>query len=218
MHMQYYGGINTEDTHKDSKNLPVYDTDGSYTATETPIETESKIENMGIAVFKNDKLVGELTGMESLCHLFIIGEFENATISVPNPYNIESVINLRITSNKKPKNKVKLINNTPFIECNIDLKANILSLQENVNYTDLDTLRLIEDYTNSYLENNILSYLYKTSKEFNSDIDNFGKYVIGNYYTWDEWIDSDWLGNYKNSFFKVKVNTNIENGGLFTKL
>ena len=156
--------------------------------------------------------------MESLCHLFIIGEFENATISIPNPYNNNSVINLRIASNKKPKIKVKLINNTPFIECNIDLKANILSLQEDVNYSDLDTLSRIEDYANSYLEYNILSYLYKTSKEFGSDIDNFGEFVIGNYLTWDDWIESDWLENYKNSFFKVKVNTNIENGGLFTKL
>ena len=57
MHMQYFGGINTEATHKNSTNLPVYDTDGSYIASQTPIETETKIENMGIAVFKNDKLV-----------------------------------------------------------------------------------------------------------------------------------------------------------------
>ena len=57
MHMQYFGGINTEATHKNSMDLPIYDTEGSYMASQTPIETETKIENMGIAVFNNDKLV-----------------------------------------------------------------------------------------------------------------------------------------------------------------
>ena len=150
--------------------------------------------------------------MESLCHLLVFGEFENATISVPNPYNLDSIINLEIALNKKPKIYVKLINNTPFIECNIDLKANIISLQKDVDYFYSETLKNIEDYTNKYLENNISSYLYKTAKVFHSDIDNFGKYVIGNYFTWDEWIDSDWLSNYENSFFTVNVNTNIEAG------
>ena len=156
--------------------------------------------------------------MESLCHLLIIDEFKNATISVPNPYDTEAVINLNITSNKNPKISVKLINNTPFIECKINLKANILSLQKGVDYSDQDTISIIEDYTNLYLEENISSYLYKTAKEYHSDIDNFGKYVIGNYLTWNEWIESDWLGNYENAFFKVKVSTNVENGGLYVKL
>ena len=156
--------------------------------------------------------------MESLCHLLVYGDFKNATISVPNPYDTESVINLGITLNKKPKISVKLISNTPYIECNIDLKATIISLQNGVDYSSSETLGIIENNTNSYLENNILTYLYKTSKEFHSDIDNFGKYVIGNYLTWDEWIESDWLENYQNSFFKVKVSTNIENGGLYVKI
>ena len=156
--------------------------------------------------------------MESLCHLLVYGDLKNATISVPNPYDTNSVINLGITLNKKPKISVQLINNTPFIKCNLDLKANIISLQQGVDYSSSETLKIIEDYTNTYLEKNILSYLYKTSKEFHSDIDNFGKYVIGNYLTWNEWIESDWLGNYENAFFKVKVSTNVENGGLYVKL
>ena len=56
------------------------------------------------------------------------------------------------------------------------------------------------------------------SKEYNSDIDNFGKYVIKNYTTWDEWSKSDWLSNFKNSFFSVHVDTNIQNGQLYIKI
>lgn len=212
------GGINTDSTHQDHSDLPPYDTEGSYKADETPIKSETGLENMGIAVFSDDKLVGELTGMESLCHLLVVDKFESATIGVPNPYDTNSVISLYITYAKRPKTSVKLINGNPYIECNIKLTGNILSLDENLNYSDSYTLNLIEDYTNSYLQQNISSYLYKTSKEYKSDIGNFGRHVINNYSTWNDWIESDWLYNYENSFFTVNVDTTLQSSQLYTKL
>ena len=68
------------------------------------------------------------------------------------------------------------------------------------------------------MEQNISSYLYKTSKDLKSDIANFGKYALKNYTTWDDWVKSDWLYNYQNSFFTVKVNSNIQNSQLFTNM
>ena len=56
------------------------------------------------------------------------------------------------------------------------------------------------------------------SKEYHADIDNFGKYVIKNYTTWNDWIESDWLSNFENSFFSVNVDVNIVNGQLYTKI
>ena len=212
------GGINSKNTQEAHTDLPLYDIEGSYTASQTPIQSATGIENMGIAVFNNDKLVGELTGMESLCHLIMLDKFESASITIPNPHNINSVTSLFITSNKSPKISVKLINGTPYIDCSISISGNILSLDENMNYSDGTTLQIIKDYTNSYMEENIISYLYKTSKEYNSDIDDFGKYVIGNYLTWDDWIESDWLSNYENAFFSVTVDTTIQTSQLFTKV
>lgn len=212
------GGINTDSTHSSNTNMALYDIEGSYKADETPIQTETGIENMGIAVFNNDKLVGELNGMESLCHLLIVDKFESAIISVPNPFDSDSVLSLYITEQKKPKISVKLINGTPFIEFDINILGNILSLDENLDYSVENNLKLIESSTNSYLEQKVSSYLYKTSKEFKSDIANLGRYVIKNYSTWDEWIESDWLYNYQNSFFKINLNTTIQSGQLFTKV
>ena len=212
------GGINTSSTHKSNPNIPLYETEGSYTASETPIESETNIENMGLAIFNDDKLVGELTGMETLTHLLVVDKFQSANISVPNVYDINSVTNLYITSNKSPKIKVDIINGTPYIQCNFSLDANILSLDDNSDYSNEENLKIIKDYTDSFLEKSILSYLYKTSKEYKSDIDNFGKYVIGNYSTWNDWEQSDWLSNYQNAFFTVNVDTTVYSGQLYTKL
>lgn len=216
--MQYFGSINSDSTHKTHSDLPLYDIDGSYKAGESPIKSETGLENMGIAVFNDDKLVGELTGMESLSHLLVVDKFESATISVPDPYNSDSEISLYITPSKNSKTYAKLVNGTPYIECNITLTGNISSLNQDLNYSDEKTLKTIEEYTNSYLEQTISSYLYKTSKEYKSDIGNFGRHVIHNYLTWDDWIESDWLSNYENAFFSVNVDTTIQSSQLYTKI
>lgn len=127
-------------------------------------------------------------------------------------------MNLFIHAKKEPKISVKLINGTPYIECNISLSADILSLDANANYSTKEAIEIISNYANSYLEKTISAYLYKMAKEYHSDIDDFGKYVIKNYSTWNDWIESDWLANFENAFFSVHVDTNVINGQLYTKI
>lgn len=213
------GGINTDSTHKLNDSLPLYDLEGSYKANDTPIKSANVIENMGIAIFVDDKIVGELSGMESLSHLLIVDKLESATISVPNPFDSESVISLYVTTAKTPKISVSLVNGTPYIDCTISITGDILSIDENFDYSKEDNLDLVEDYINSYIEQNLSSYFYRTSKEFKSDVANLGIHVIKNYTTWNDWIESDWLQNYQNAFFTVNVDTIIiQSGQLFTKV
>ena len=212
------GGINEKATHKSYHNLTLADSEAAYKADETPIQSKTGIENMGIAVFKGDKLVGELSGMESLCHLILVDDFKTATISIPDPYEADSIINLFIHAKKHPKIHVNLLNGTPYIECSLSLSADILSLDANSNYSTPQALDLISNSANSYLEKSISSYLYKMSKEYHSDIDNFGKFVIKNYSCWNDWVESDWLANFENAFFSIHVDTNVSNGQLYTKI
>lgn len=51
------GGINKKSTHINYQDLSLADKEAAYKADETPIQTKTGIENMGIAVFKGDKLV-----------------------------------------------------------------------------------------------------------------------------------------------------------------
>ena len=52
----------------------------------TPIESKNNVESMGLAVFRGDKLVGELNNIETLCHLIITNDLKNATINITNPF------------------------------------------------------------------------------------------------------------------------------------
>ena len=60
-------------------------------------------------------------------------------------------------------------------------------------------------------------YLYKTSLEFNSDSCGFGKFAIVTFLTTEDWNKYNWMNNYKNSIFKVNVNSSIKSGLLLTQ-
>lgn len=212
------GGVNNKSTQELYASSSIYNSEGSYKADETPIISPNGIENMGLAVFSGDKLVGELDGSQTLSHLLVTNNLKSAVISIPNPYSQTSVISIYITQTKKTKTSLKFLNNYPYITCNISITGNILSLEEGLDYSNEDVIKTIEEYTNSYLEQNILSYLYKTSKEYKTDIAGLGKYGLKNHLTWKDWANSNWASNYQNSFFTVTVNSTIQSGQLFTKI
>lgn len=209
------GGVNTQSTHRTDSSDSL---DDDYKADETPIETQNHVENMGLAVFRGDKLVGELTNMETLCHLMVTNELQNATITIPNPYDYSTNISLSIELAKDTESDVKLINGTPYITVKIYLNAYVASLDSSLDLADSDTLEAIKHNMDVYVNDKVSNYLYKTSKSLNSDIANFGRHIVKNYLTWEDWMKADWLSNYENSFFQVEINSSVISGYLFTDI
>lgn len=213
------GSINNSETQQSgTQNTNRYNQDSNYTAGQTPIEsTKTNIENMGIAVFSGDKMVGELNGSETISHLIVTSQLDTCVITIPSPFDETESIDLQLEMDKDTKNSVELINSSPFITTDVHLKATILSMNEGHDYLNDENLKVLQDFANSYLEQNISEYLYKTAKELQSDIVGFGKYVVPHFLDWDDWIDYNWLSNYPNSFFSVHVTTNIRSGHLLLK-
>ena len=199
---------NGNNSDQSSSSLSSEGTDDSYVASETPIDSQKNIENLGLAVFKGDKLVGELNGIECIAHLILTNELDNAVISVPSPFESTNYIDLYLT-NSKCKTKVYLTNGTPYIKPSIDLSARIISMSDDYKNLTEENIELIEEYAKYYVERFIYDYLYKTAKVFKSDITAFGKYAVSNFATIDEWNEYNWLDNYQNSFFNVDINVDI---------
>lgn len=89
------GGINTVSS------INTAEINADYTAGEHPVEDTDVIEALGIAVFNGDKLVGELTGLDSICHLMVNNELEKCTLSIPSPFENGKYLDISITSDKK---------------------------------------------------------------------------------------------------------------------
>lgn len=194
--------------------------DSSYKAGETPMDSKSNIENMGLAVFKGGKLVGELTGLETIYHLIVSNQLKSCDISIPNPIGDSEKLDINIKLNNSTKNRLTFVNGNPYISTDISLNIKILSTTEgstegNTNYYSKDNTELIEKACNEYLKDGITDYLYKTSKNYQSDIDGFGKYAVKYFSTIQDWQEYDWLNNYENSIFHVNVKSNLKSGYTF---
>ncbi len=209
------GGVNMKETQDHNNTETSSQKDSNNKASEALISNKddnATIENMGLAVFKADKLVGELSGIETACHQIITNKLNICNVVIASPFEEGKNISLRIRLKNKTKNKVTLTDTGPYIACKIDLEARILTMDENENFLEPEKVELIEKYTSDYMKHSINEYLYKVCKEFNSDIDGFGKYVSKNFLTWQDWLNYNWLDNYANAFFDVSVNTTVKSG------
>ncbi len=187
--------------------------DSSYSLNNESNSSDKNVETLAIAAFKDGKIVGELDEIESICHLIIINKLKNATISIPSPFEDSKYISLNLY-NSKCKNTVEIINGNPYIECNISINCKVMTSTSNSNYLTPENSKKIEDFANSYIKSHIDDYLYKTSKEFDSDISSFGKYAVKNFSNWNDWVNYGWINNYRNAFFKTTVNTNLNSSYL----
>lgn len=183
----------------------------------SPISGLRSSENIGMAAFKHDKLIGELDAIETVCFHILKNNINSFIISVPSPEDNTSKIDLLVTPKGSTKIKVDIVNDSPYIKIDGAFNAKVYSMDENASYLNPDVLVSLSNTCNRYLEDVLLSYLYKTSVEFKSDISGIGKYALSNFSTNTEFKNYNWVDNYVNSTFKVTVNTTVDSGFLLNK-
>lgn len=214
----YYQPYATLGNVSNNSNVPIQSSvNANFIAGDYEFDDKNPIQTIGFAVFNNDKLVGEFTGLDSLCFLIINNEFEESILSVPNPFENGQFIDLSVTSNKKTKCSVDLSSNHPTMHVTVYLTGFGQSMDEHTSYSNEEILKEIKKSAEYYMEQNIESFLYKTSKDYNSDVCGFGRFAVKHYLTMEDWENAHWLENYKNCTFDVDVLFNIKAGNVFSE-
>ena len=208
------GGV-TSSTQTDSQST-VPD-DSNIKSGASPISGLRSTENIGVGVFKHDKLVGELDAIETVCFHILKNNLSSFLVSIPDYNNSNSKIDLILSPKNTVDFDIKIINGSPFIKINCEFTAKVFSIDENTNYLNKENLNSVSYSCNSYMENVLLKYLYKTSVEFRSDINGIGKYALSKFQTNTDFKNFNWIDNYMNSTFKVDVNTTVDSGFLLNK-
>lgn len=195
------------------------DSQKNYTvkANTSSIQGENNAQNIGVAVFKGGSLVGELNALESIAFLNIKNKLERFMVSVPDPQNNNNTLDIYLTPSGLNSIKINTSNQSPYIKIKCNFSGRIYSMSENSKYLSPEVLDSISNSCNSYLESMFTDYLYKTSKDFKSDINGLGVHCLPNFLTIKNFENYNWLQNYENAFFKVDVNTSVKSGMLITE-
>lgn len=209
------GGLSTEKPENQGNNH--IQENYNVKSNQTPIEGENGSENIGIAAFKDDKLIGELCALETTTFLAITNKVDRFLISVPDPDDVNSYVDIYLYPKGSTSIDVETSSSSPFIKVKAAFTGKIYSMSNNSQYLDPEILKNLSETCNKYLESVFTDYLYKTSKEFKSDINGFGKYALHNFFTTQDYNDYNWLNNYQNAFFEVQIDTSIKSSMLITE-
>ena len=208
------GGVSSEE----DENSTSIDSqkDSSNKSNSSSLSGQTSSENIGLAVFKDDKLVGELNSIETLSFLATRNEISSFLVSVPDPNDSSSYIDIYLTPIIDSIIDVDIVNGSPYIKVSYSFTGRIYSMKEGSSYLESEVLNKISQSCSSYLKTVFSNYLYKTSKDLKSDINGFGKTAKSKFITLQDFENYNWLGHYTDSFFDVSVKTSIRSSYLLT--
>jgi hypothetical protein len=217
------GGLNStarkESSDQTTENSNIITNPENLTAGTSSIIGKRGTENFGIAVFKDDKLCGELTAIESMCHLLLQNKVDSCVISIDNPIKEKKSkkIELQLFPKQNPKINIKIVDNIPHISVSLNLDADIMTLDKDIDYETNEILSKISDSSNEYLTNQFNHYFEKVSTKYEADIDNLGTKATSLFLTIPDWEKFDWNKKFKNSKFDINIDINVLSTMLVTE-
>ena len=180
--------------------------EGDFKAGDIPRKAQISSEIMGTAVFNGTKMVGELDGEETGVYLMATGEYNYAFWTFQDPKHPDKVIVLNIRQNRIPSIDVKISSGIPLINLNLNLEADILSIQSNESYEMPSQISLLENAVENTIRKEMQATFEKCARQYHSDIFGFGRKVKTLFLTWKQWEDFKWL----DTFPKAQLNTNVK--------
>ncbi len=181
----------------------------NFSAGDIPRLSDVKSEMLGMAVFQDKKMVGEMNGEDALMYRILCGDVKTAFFSAPDLYDSAKNVTFQIWMNKKPRYQVELQNGVPKIGVALDVNSNFLGAQISDSW-DYDRL---EQYAQQILQTELTDFLERTCREYQADILGFGNIAKRQCRTWKEWESLGWKDCYGRAEFALNVQLKIRRGG-----
>ncbi len=182
-----------------------------YEAGNIDVEKKNSSEAMGMAVFKDDKMIGTMDALDSVMYNMLKGNFKTSYVSFFNSDTPNLPITIALEQNREPSIKVKTEEDKPKARIKIYLEGQLISEAVNspVEADIKETERAVEKETKNALE----LFLKKTTEEFDSDIVGFGRAAKMNFLSYDDFEKYDWTSKYKNIDFEIDVDFKLRRIG-----
>lgn len=188
-----------------------------YYAGEVPRTGENKAEFLGSAVFRNDQMVGQLTGDETRTMLLLRGDFDTGIFILPDPKHEDKVVSLRLKQAKKPQIKVSIEQGQVKIKETIFLEGEFLSIPSGENYESPENKRFLEQNFDREMEKLVTELIAKTREQDWGDIFRYDRFYRKELSSWKEWESLNWKDIYDQADITVTCKSNIRRPGLLRK-
>lgn len=191
--------------------------EGDFFAGDIPALGGARAENVGLAVFEGDKMVGELDGTNTTMYLLCTGDYIHSYWTFPDPLAEGRYVLMDVKQSRKPKHRVEFVDGKPRIDIMLNLEGDLVAVQSDIDYETGDNSLVLESAAEDYIKDHVQKFLDKTINEFQSDICGFGAYARAHFMTWAEWEAYNWHTKYKDATFNLTVNFKVRRPGLILR-
>ena len=176
--------------------------------------TEDPIDFAGLALFKNDKMVGVLNSDETRAVAILNGRFTRGLIGMVDPLKPgKDYVTLLIRLETKPKITATLTNSAPYYTVHAHLECEIQNITSGINYEAPEYRELLENQLAELLKQQMVIMLAHT-RELGSDPVGFGLYLRPLFANTDELANADMAALYQAAAFDLTVTARIRRTGL----
>ncbi|MCE5286974.1 MAG: Ger(x)C family spore germination protein [Pelosinus sp.] len=176
--------------------------------------TKTAIEFLGLAVFKDDKMVGVLNSEETRAVSLLRGEFSWGYLGVVDPLAPQKdFISLKVYTYNKPKITAYFNNKAPVFTVKLKLELEVLGITSGTSYEKPEYRRLLETQVADLLKEQILSML-KHTQALGTDPVGFGLYLRPQLDTTAELSKADLTELYQQADIQIDVTAKMRRTGL----
>ena len=186
--------INERSFEKDVKN---------YRAGEVAIYNSNKSEAMGMALFRNNKLVSILGGIDSELYNMLTGKLNKSYISFENSLS-NMPITLKLNQRRRPSFDIDL--KKKEVNIGLYLESDIYSIP--TNYDSVEQIEDIEAEARESINTGAEEFIRRCQEKYGFDVLHLGNKIKSKFLTLKSYEDYD----FKNHFtdFKINVETDME--------
>lgn len=169
-----------------------------------PPPVERRATARGLALFKGDRMVAELTDDETLGYLLIRGRFTRCEVTANGPATQGADVVFTLTGGRA-QTRVKLEGDRAMIDIQAEMEASISEIDAPVQIIDAEDLPQVADLLAADVRRKIEEAISIAQTEVQGDIFNFGIRTRPMFLTWDQWQALDWNRAFTEAQVTVKV-------------
>lgn len=194
----------------------IYKYEGEYRAGEVPAQSADPVQIAGSAVIKEGKMIGTLSIEETRYALMLNkeGSARSTVRSFPDPLKEGERVTFRLLRKSGVDVHVDVSEETPKIEVKLVLYAQLLSAYSMIDYvTNAENQQQLENSMEELLEEETMKFVRRTQEEFRGDPFDWHKEARKKFWTWEEYVQYDFIGKYPRAEVKIEYDINIESFG-----
>lgn len=175
--------------------------------------TTNGTEFIGLALFREDKMVGVLDSNETRAVSILQGKFSHALISVVDPRISDKLVTLAVRNGAKPKITAGFNDGKPVFTVSVFIETEIIGTPSGINYEAAGNQELLEEQVSRLFERDIKAMLNHT-QELGCDPVGFGMRLRPKFADDNALKEADLTALYQEADIQVDVKTQIRRTGL----